>query len=185
MVLLPLVYSALIFSSRAVEITAKQPMRDSPTEEELNLKLKEVQQHSPGSTYVAPPADAKGSEGTSQDLWSSSEILCFGDAMTLIPKHAVIHTPKSLAARLKKVSGAQLITWDDFFPANRSWITTVEVSLEQAEGKMPLSAKTSELMIKSGKVVVATFNGNPISLLTTKASATPTTSVPTKPISRP
>lgn len=160
-------------------------MRDLPTEEELNLKLKEVQQHSSGSTYVAPAAGAKKSEGASQDLWNSSEILCFGDAMTLVPKHAVIQTPKNLAARLKQGSGAQLVTWRNFYPANRSWITTVEVSVEQAEGKVPLSVQTNELMTKSGKVVVATFNGNPISVLTTNVSATPTTSVPTKPISRP
>ena len=160
-------------------------MRDSPTEEQLNLKLKEVQQHAAGSTYVAPTVGGKGSENTSQDLWQSSEILCFGDAMTLVPKHAVIQVPKNLAARLKLGSGAQLVTWSNFYPANRSWITTVEVSVEQAEGKVPLSVQTKELMTKSGKVVVATYDGNPISVLPTSAPATPTTSVPTKPISRP
>ena len=183
--LLPLVYSALIFSSRAVETAAKQPMRDSPTEEQLYLKLKELQQHAAGSTYVALTVSGNGSENTSQDLWQSSEILCFGDAVTLVPKHAVIQIPKNLAARLKLGSGAQLVTWSNFYTANRSWITTVEVSVEQAEGKVPLSVQTKELMTKSGKVVVATYDGNPISVLSTNASATPTTSVPTKPISRP
>lgn len=160
-------------------------MRDLPTEEELSLKFKEVQRQSPGTIYVPPAASSKLPEGTSQDLWNSSEILCFGDVMTLIPKHAIIQIPKNLAARLKQVSGAQLVTWSIFFPANRSWITTVEVSAEQAEGKLPLSAQTKELMTKSGKVVVATFNGNPISVLTKEISTTPTPSVPTNPISQP
>ena len=157
-------------------------MQDMPTEESLSLKLKEVKQRSTGAAYAPPDASAAAETAASQSLLKSSEILCFGDAMTLVPKHAVIQIPKNLAGRLKQNPDARLVTWSEFLPANRSWITTIEVSPEQAEGKAPLTAETNEAMTKSGKLVVATFNGNPISVLTTPAA---TVSIPAKPISKP
>jgi hypothetical protein len=157
-------------------------MQEMPTEEALSLRFKEIERRSTGTAYVPPEASVSAETAASQSLLSSSEILCFGDAMTLVPKHAIIQTPKNLSARLKPSPDARLVTWIEFLPANRSWINTVEVSLEQAEGKVPIAAETNESMTKSGKLVVATFNGNPISVLTTPA---PTTAVPIKPISKP
>ena len=185
MVILPVLCSALIVSASADEPTTRPPIRDLPTEAELNLTLKQSQQQLAGTTYVPQAVGEKAKESASQDLMKSSEILCFAGAMTLVPKHAVLQIPKNLAVRLKQDPGAQLVTWSDFYPANRSWINTIEVTFEQAEGKVPLSAQTNDLMTKSGKVIVATYNGNPISVLTTNVAATTTTTVPTKPISRP
>lgn len=157
-------------------------MQDMPTEESLSLKLKEVKQRSTGTAYAPPDASVAAETAASQSLLKTSEILCYSNAMTLVPRHAVIQTPKNLAARLRQSPEARLVTWSEFLPANRSWITTIEVSPEQAEGKVPLSAETNEAMTKSGKLVVATFNGNPISVLTTPVAIV---TIPAKPISKP
>lgn len=174
--------SAVMLTAGAAEPVMRPPVKDTPSEEELVLKLKGVQQQSTGSTYVPPKSSGAAAAGDSQDLIESSEIICFGDAMTLIPKRAILLTPKNLALRLKASAAAQLVTWGAFLPANRSWITTVEVSMEQAAGKVPISEATNDSMTKTGKLVVATYNGNPISVLTTRI---PTTSVPIKPLSQP
>lgn len=108
-----------------------------------------------------------------QDLISRSEILCFNGFVTLVPKRAVLQFPKNLAERLKAQPGAKIKSWSDFYAANRGWITTVEVSRIQAEGKQPLSKETSLQMVKSGNLIVATYNGNPISVLPLKVPEPP------------
>lgn len=104
-----------------------------------------------------------------KDLISESDILCFGGAATLVPKRAVIHLPQNLAERLKFIPGSKILTWADFFAVNRGWITTVEISRAQAEGNQPMVEEIATRVNKSSNLVVATYQGSPISLLPLKA----------------
>lgn len=171
--------SALALPSSAVEIPKELPFRDVPTNEELTLRLNQSKPqiapiNSTPSTIVDP-----AKEGPQGDFMSSSEFLCFGDAMTLVPKGAVLLVPKNLAARLSRQPDVRLVNWSKFYSANRSWITTTEVSSDQAEGNVSLSEETNILNAKNGKVVVATYKGNPISVLPLKAPSTVTSTTPT------
>jgi hypothetical protein len=100
-----------------------------------------------------------------ESLVARSAILCFGGNLTFIPKRAVIHVPKEYAERLLESADARVLTWTEFFPLNRGWITTVEVTLAQAEGKEPLPTTTIDKIEKSGNLTIATMNGNPITVL--------------------
>lgn len=173
---------ALGMSSRAAEVSKGLPFREVPSNEELTVRLNQSKQQL--ATQVSTPSTAVNPavERVEEDFMNSSEFLCFGDALTLVPKGAVLLVPKNLASRLKKQFGVRLVNWSEFYPANRSWITTTEVSSDQAEGKVPLSEETNILNAKSGKLVVATYSGNPISVLPLKA---PTTVISTIPTSRP
>ena len=89
----------------------------------------------------------------------------------LVPKRAILHTPAAMSARIKLQPGSKIQTWADFFAVNRAWITTVEVSRAQAEGKLPLAEEVVKRIEKSTSVVVATYQGGPISVLAPKTPA--------------
>ena len=74
-----------------------------------------------------------------------------------------------MSDRIKYQPGAKLLSWGDFYALNRGWITTVEVSRIQAEGNNPLPEETQKKIVKSGNLMVATYQGGPISVLPLKA----------------
>jgi hypothetical protein len=101
---------------------------------------------------------------------------------TLVPKHAILQIPESYTARLKIEPGVKIVGWADFFAANRGWITTVEISRGQAEGKELIAEDTQTMLTKCRNLVVATYQGGPISLLPPKVTppAKPPTTTPTE-----
>jgi hypothetical protein len=148
-------------------------MRDAATHEEIAAKLKAASQSDPMKTF----SPAEGSDPTvvnqPEDFVASSDIICFGGAATFVPKRAIIQAPEKFASRLAMVEGATILTWNDFYAANRGWITTVEVSRAQAEGNEPIADNLREQYVKSGNLVVATYKGGPISVLPPKPSELP------------
>jgi hypothetical protein len=159
-------FTALYLQSApdAVAETAAPPKR--LTEEELvamSDRLSRERTAKLGKVDVPPLPPPEIAEPESLD--ARSAILCFGGNLTFIPKKAVIHVPKEYAGRLIEIADARVLTWTEFFPLNRGWITTVEVTLAQAEGKEPLPTTTIDKIEKSGNLTIATMNGNPITVL--------------------
>lgn len=144
----------------------RPPMRKAPTNEELVLKLRhsEMEMAERKETRPLSTTDDLSVTHQPQDFISSSKILCYNGALTFVPKLAVLQFPQNLADRLKAQPGVRVQNWQDFYAANRGWITTVEVSKIQAQGRQALDENTAEHIVKCGKLVVATFNGNPISV---------------------
>lgn len=167
LVIIPMSVVALASIAWSANGPAKK-MRDSATHEQLTLTYRKASQEDP-MRHLEP---SKGADPTlvnqPKDLVADSDILCFGGNATLVPKRAILHTPKNLADRLKFLQGSQVKSWSDFFAVNRGWITTVEVSRVQAEGNKPLAEEISERIGKSSNLVVATFMGGPISVLPLK-----------------
>lgn len=158
-------------------------MRKAATNEELIVQLRKSEQEMLEATKAKPlstPVDQRPQEVP--DLISRSEILCYNGALTLVPKRAVLEFPKNLADRLKPQPGARVQNWSEFYAANIGWITVVEVSKLQAQGKEPFSEQTASHISKCGKLVVATFGGNPIAVL---APQIPETSSPDSAASAP
>ncbi|RYD47779.1 MAG: hypothetical protein EOP85_04835 [Verrucomicrobiaceae bacterium] len=152
--------------------SARPPMRTAPTNEELIVELRKSEQEMAEQVKAKPlstPVDVRPTEVP--DLISMSEILCYNGALTLVPKRAVLEFPKNLADRMKPKPGARVQNWGEFYAANRGWITVVEVSKEQAQGKQPLPEQTATHIAKCGKLVVATFAGNPIAVLPLQSPA--------------
>lgn len=159
---------SLITVSHGQDATAvdRPPMRKAATNEELIVKLRKSEQEMAALSASKPtssPIDTRANQ-PAPDLFDTSDILCYNGAFTLVPKTAVLQFPKNLADRLKVQPGAKIQTWLDFYTANRNWITTVEVTKSQAAGAQALSEQTTEHIAKCGKLVVATFRGNPVSL---------------------
>ncbi len=148
-------------------------MRDAATHDQLALIHRSAPQIDPmRKLRVATGADPS-LVNQPKDLLSESDILCFGGAATLVPKRAILNTPKNLAERLKFQPGSVIQGWAEFYAQNRGWITTVEVSRSQAEGNLPLLEEIAGRVRKSSNLVVATYQNGPISLLPLKEPPAP------------
>jgi hypothetical protein len=165
--------------AEGVPPTPPTEMRDAATHEQLALTLRKSQQEDPMKN-MAPTQGEDPSKNLPKDLISQSDIVCFRGMATLVPKRAILQIPENCAERLKITPGAKIVGWAEFFAANRGWITTVEISRVQAEGKEPLAEDTRKQLTECRSLVVATYQGGPISLLPPPATATPT-ATPTQP----
>lgn len=100
------------------------------------------------------------------NLIERSDVISFNGNTTLVPKLAIIQVPEKLSRRLNNhTPGNLIVTWPEFFAVNRGWITTVEVSRSQAEGKDPIAPEIVEVYAKTRNLVIATYKGGPISVL--------------------
>jgi hypothetical protein len=158
----------------------KMVFRDAATHDQLSRRLPKLEQDDPMKS-LPPSALEDPAKNMPKDLLSQSDIISFGGLATLVPKRAILQIPANYAARLKFVEGSQIRGWSDFYALNRGWITTVEITRQQAEGNQPMPEETSKQLTKSGNLVVAVYKGGPISMLPLKApvekAATATASV--------
>jgi len=148
----------------------KPVMRDAATHEQLSKALLKVQENDPMKNMK--PSEAKSDPSKknqpAQDLFSQSDVICFRGYATLVPKRAVIQKPKNLEERLVLVNGAKIVSWPVFYKENRGWITAIEVSRSQAEGNAPLAEDVVKMMEGNSNLIVATYQGGPISVLPLK-----------------
>lgn len=146
--------------------STRPAMRDVPTHDDLVRKAQRA------ANLVDPMqhlAKAEGGDPSKvnrpDDLLAQSDILCYNGLATLVPKRAILASPAAHQERLAFKPGSKIVSWGDFYQQNRNWITTVEVSRIQAEGKQALAEETSKRIEKSRNLVVATYQGGPISVL--------------------
>lgn len=157
--------------------TPAAPTKRNPTNEELLLRYQKASQVEPTQKVVPAKTVEAPAPTPRRTILGSSDVLCYNGLVTLVPKGSIIQVPKNLADRLKYQPGAKLLIWSDFYALNRGWITTVEVSMAQAEGNSPLTEETQKKMVKSGNLMIATYQGGLISVLPLKTPVeTPTKS---------
>jgi len=189
---LPQWVGVAVFVSLVATGYAEVPeMRDAATHEQLVLALRKADQSDPMKNLKPAKGEDPSVVNRPKSLLSESDIISFSGLATLVPKHAILQIPASCTGRMKIEPGAKIVSWADFYAANRGWITTVEVGIVQAEGNQPIAEETKKMMKKSRNLIIATYQGGPISLLpppkaapkaTDKPAATPAATTPaTKP----
>jgi len=154
------------------------PMRDATTHEQLIPKLRQAQQNDPMKKMAVVPGADPADVYKPKDILSESDIIAFQGVATLVPKRAIILIPKNYQDRIAMLPGAKMVSWADFYVANRGWITTVEVSRTQAEGNVPLTDDTQKHLSECGNLVIATYMGGPISMLPLKEPKVPDPKAP-------
>jgi hypothetical protein len=158
-----------VFAAMAAAGFAEAPaMRDAATHDQIVLTLRKADQTDPMKNMPVAKGEDPSVVNRPKDLISQSDIISFQGIATLVPKRAILQIPKNYAKRIALEPGAQIMGWADFHARNRGWITTVEVSRTQAEGKLPLADAIQKQMTESGNLVVATYLGGPISMLPPK-----------------
>lgn len=127
--------------------------------------LAKLQQNNPMIRLTKPAAgEAKVTTPANQSIIQQSMILHDGKNWTLVPKGAVIFLPDAMKARVNVKPIGNLLTFIDFITINRSWITTNEVSFDQAAGNAPLPPERVSFWAKQDKIVVAVHQSGPISV---------------------
>lgn len=149
-------------------VAAPPVMRDAATHDQLVQALRKESQNDPMKRMEPSKGADPSLVNRPKDILTESDILCFGGMATLVPKRAILLKPQSMADRTTMKAGARLVPWMEFFARNRGWITTVEVSRVQAEGNEDLSEDTRKQVTECGNLVVATYQGGPISVLPLK-----------------
>jgi hypothetical protein len=157
--------SALLAPLVSSQTTQAPQMRDAATHAQLSLAHSKSEQVDPMRKMVPAKGPDPSLINPPKDLIANSDIICFGGLVTLVPKRAILGIPKNLADRLKIQPGSKIRSWADFYAQNRGWITTVEVSRTEAEGNKPLAEEVYKRIGKSTNLVVATYQGGPISVL--------------------
>ncbi|WP_035615933.1 hypothetical protein [Haloferula sp. BvORR071] len=130
------------------------PSQDLTGDEELAAKRAEA-----GQPKVLPKTPKPFS------LAELSQFLGEGESSVILPKGSVLYCPETLAARILKAPHGTLVTWTDFLIAHRSWVCTREVSMEQIRGDAGFTDADRAVFTGGGKVVIATFRGNPVTVL--------------------
>lgn len=145
----------------AVNAFAAQPVLTRISPEALaRLQQKDPMIHlvkpAKGEATVARPID--------QSIIKQSTIIHDAENWTLVPNGAVVCLPLALKARVNAAPSGTLISWTEFLTRNRGWITTHEVTIDQASGKEPLPAERAAFWAKQNKIVIAVHQNGPISV---------------------
>lgn len=153
--------ATFIFSAFAASALAGTPVLVRVTPEALT----KLQQDAPMARFEKPP-EAKTTAPRPEDasIIRQSMILHDGTHWTLVPKGAVIFLPRAMKSRVDVPPIGTLLAWADFLARNRAWITTNEVSFNQAAGTEPLPAERVAFWAKQDKVVIAIHQSGPISV---------------------
>lgn len=149
--------------------TAAQPILVRVTPE----TLANLQKRDPMIRLEKPAAnEAKVARPENQSIIKESSILHDGRNWTIVPNGAVVHLPAALKARVNARPVGTLLAWTDFLARNRGWITTTEVTFDQAAGNEAMPAERAAFLAKQDKIVVAVHQCGPISVRVTKESQT-------------
>lgn len=129
--------------------------------------LAKLQQDSPMKLLQSPPKEgAKIHRPEDQSIIKQSVILQDGTHWTLVPKGAVIYLPQAMKSRVDAKPDGTLLAWPDFLARNQAWITTHDISFDQATGNKPLQTESVAFWPKQNKVVIAVHQKGPISVRT-------------------
>src|SRR6478672_233293 len=124
--------------------------------------LAKLQQGNPMAQLAAPAnGEAKVTTPADQSLLKQSMILHDGKNWTLIPKGAVIFLPEAMKSRVEAKPVGKLLNFIDFITANRNWITTCDVSFDEAAGNVPLPAERAAFWARQEKIVIAVHQSGP------------------------
>ncbi|RPJ31708.1 MAG: hypothetical protein EHM17_13695 [Verrucomicrobiaceae bacterium] len=165
------VCAAALLSAKAQPAVAAMQMRDVASQEELLLERRKALQIDPMKHLATATGEDPSKANQPTDILAESDIISFRGLATLVPKRAILQTPQSYAGHVKMEPGARFVSWREFYALNRGWITTVEVSREQAEGNAPFAEETRKFLGTNRNLVVATFKGGPVSVLPLKEPA--------------
>lgn len=151
----------LIFLALATTAFAGAPVLARITPE----ALAKLQKNSPMTSLKQPAKDeVPVTRPAGQSIIKQSSILHDGTNWTLVPKGAVIFIPAPLKGRVDVSPVGTLLSWADFLAKNRGWITTTDVSFDQAAGNQLMPAERAAFWAKQDKIVIAVHQNGPISV---------------------
>lgn len=100
--------------------------------------------------------------------YHNTDVLIDSKNHTILPKRCILFTPEKLATRVTTTRTKGFVVWPTFYLRNSSWIHTYEVTIEEAKGLKPIDSARIKRLQQLGKIIVAVYKRNPISVLPLK-----------------
>jgi hypothetical protein len=144
---------------------ANPTIRDAASHEQLAAKLRQADQTDPMKQLVAKTEVPAVPVHQPESLMSRSDVISFGGIAALVPKRAILSLPAKFKDRIGTEGNPRLVSWAEFYAANKGWISIHEVTRPQASGKAPLGDAALAQIDKGTTLIIATFMGGPISVL--------------------
>lgn len=135
------------------------PTADTLSDQEFIARRNAGTANTPAPKPIPPKPSAYG-------LLEMSTVLQSGSEFMLVPKGSVIWCPKQHEGKIVTHPAGKFVGWTSFVTANRNWITTLELTKDQAVGKVRIAPEILDRHRKGNLVVIATLNGSPITLVT-------------------
>lgn len=163
----------VILVAAAIPAFAQEPKkpvyRDAETHDLIVKKFRVNQEIDPVKHLIPSEGEDPSIKNQPENLIDSSDIITFNGYTTLVPKRSVMQVPAIYEDRMNNHRpGNKVVGWLEFYRLNRGWITTVEVTRAQAEGREPLAEEVTENLSKNRNLIVATYSSGPISMLPPK-----------------
>lgn len=148
---------SLAQEARKKPVVATKP----PTHAELANKQQQqvIERHGKDREPIKPLVDIR-----KRDLFAISTLFVHNGNWAMVPKGAVIHIPPRLSDKITSKPKGKLLRWPLFLQKYGGLFHTQEVSMQQAKGKQKIDPKAIEAYKGSGKIVVATYHRQPITV---------------------
>ena len=160
------------------EQLAKLQRPRDPNLKERKVRLADIAQ--PRTKEVNPEVSSTLAKRR-ESLVARSTVISGASNWTILPRGAVLLTPSRFKARIDSERKGKLVSWQDFYAKNRSWIRLLPITLDQATGRSPLTEDYLSSLKRTGLLVVAVCEGGPISVrLPEKGKEAPQLSRPVK-----
>jgi hypothetical protein len=98
------------------------------------------------------------------DAFTFSSFVKAGSQCSFVPTDSILYVPDSMKARVSKEKSENMILWPKFYRRYTAFFHTVEVSPDEYTGKKPISEARMTQWQSLGRIVVAVYRGNPISV---------------------
>lgn len=138
-------------------VVAKKP----PTHSDLAKTQKKqlIARHGKEREPIKPLVDIR-----KRDLFAISTLFVHNGNWAMVPRKSVIYIPTQLKNKVVTKPEGKLLRWPLFLQKYGGLFHTHEVSMQQAKGKEKINPKAIEAYKGTGKIVVATYHRQPITV---------------------
>lgn len=98
---------------------------------------------------------------SSANRFAGSTVLHDGRNWTLVPNGSLVRVPASMKGRVNAQPVGNLLPWTEFLAKNHAWISTNEVTFDQAAGNEEVPVEHIEAGAKPDKIIVAVHRNGP------------------------
>lgn len=120
------------------------------------------------TSLLAQQVEVKRPKVVKSGPYANSEVVAHADYHTVVPKGCVLYVPDKFRSRAVVKPHGRFIIWPKFLQRNATWLHQYEVTLDQARGLSPIDPERMKRLKQTGKVVLAVYKRNPISVLPLK-----------------
>jgi len=104
-------------------------------------------------------------EKQKRSMFDGMTVLGSTGEWTIVPSNAFLAKSAILSNYVLDKPNGNYVQWSEFSSRNRAWLNSHEVTIGTIKGEDPITEEQLETFAKSRKVIVATYNGSPVSVL--------------------